>query len=92
MAFWSDSARRIAYLLRRPRFESELSAAGLGLSVFAVRPLAMFLSPGVARIDPMSFAAIAAGLALVSALAALAPALRGLRIDPAVALRREWRP
>jgi predicted permease len=62
---------------------------GLGLSVFAVRPLAMFLVPGVNPADPMNFVLVACGLALVAALATLAPTLRALSIDPAVALRHE---
>jgi len=42
---------------------------------------------GVEPSDPLTFAVVAALLALVAAGAALAPALRATRVDPAVALR-----
>jgi ABC-type antimicrobial peptide transport system permease subunit len=64
-------------------------AIGLGVAVFAVRPLSMFLVPGVRPTDATNFVAVAFALSLVAALATLAPALRALRIDPAVALRQE---
>jgi ABC-type lipoprotein release transport system permease subunit len=49
----------------------------------------MFLVPGVRPTDATNFVAVAFALSLVAALATLAPALRALRIDPAVALRQE---
>jgi predicted permease len=65
------------------------AAIGLALAVFAVRPLSMFLAPGVRATDPANFVAVASGLSLVAALATVAPAARALRVDPAVALREE---
>ena len=65
------------------------AAIGLAVSVFAVRPLSMFLVPEVRATDPVSFLAVACGLTLVAALATVAPTLRALRVDPAVALRHE---
>jgi len=62
---------------------------GLGLSAFAVRPLAMFLVAGVRPDDPMNFLAVGCGLALVAALATVSPIFRALRVDPVVALRHE---
>ena len=62
---------------------------GLAAAVVAVRPLAMFLVPEVRPADPMNFVAVACALALVAALATVAPAARALRVDPAVALRHE---
>jgi putative ABC transport system permease protein len=64
-------------------------AIGLALAVFAVRPLSMFLVPEVHPTDPMNFVLVACTLALVAALATLAPTARALRVDPAVALRHE---
>jgi predicted permease len=64
-------------------------AVGMGLSVLAVRPLAMFLIPEVRPADPWNFAAVAMVLLLVGLAATLAPAIRALRVDPVVALRHE---
>jgi ABC-type lipoprotein release transport system permease subunit len=47
----------------------------------------MFLVPEVRATDPANFLAVAFGLLLVAALATVAPTLRALRVDPAVALR-----
>jgi ABC-type lipoprotein release transport system permease subunit len=49
----------------------------------------MFLVPGVRPTDPANFVVVAGALSLVAALATVAPTLRALRIDPAVALRHE---
>jgi ABC-type antimicrobial peptide transport system permease subunit len=62
---------------------------GLSLAAVAVRPLSMFLVPEVRPADPMNFVAVACALALVAALATVAPTARALRVDPAVALRHE---
>ena len=43
----------------------------------------------VSPTDPLTFAAVAAGLVVVSVLACLVPTLRAVRVDPAVALRYE---
>jgi predicted permease len=64
-------------------------AIGLAAAVVAVRPLSMFLVPGVRPTDPANFVVVAGALSLVAALATVAPTLRALRIDPAVALRHE---
>jgi ABC-type antimicrobial peptide transport system permease subunit len=63
--------------------------AGTVLAVFAVRPLAMFLLPGVKPADPVNFILVGAVLSLVAIAATAAPALRALRIDPMAALRHE---
>ena len=64
------------------------AAAGYLLSLAAVRFLEHLLW-GVRPTDPAAFAAAAAVLLLVAALASLAPALRILRLDPAQTLRNE---
>jgi predicted permease len=65
------------------------AAIGLTLAVVAMRPLSRFLVPGVRATDPRNFVAVCCGLAMVAALATIAPAVRALRVDPAVALRHE---
>jgi predicted permease len=62
--------------------------AGLVLSAVLVRSLAGLLF-GVAPLDPLTFVAAPAGLALTALLACVAPAVRALRADPAVALREQ---
>jgi ABC-type antimicrobial peptide transport system permease subunit len=62
---------------------------GLGIAVFAVRPLAMFLIADVHPTDATNFVAVAAALCLVAAIATIVPTLRALRADPMTALRHE---
>jgi len=75
------------------RQSAVLSAAGIGigmaLAVFAVRPLARFLSPEVRPADLMNFVVVGAVLAAVALAATLSPAVRALRVDPVEALRHE---
>jgi ABC-type antimicrobial peptide transport system permease subunit len=63
--------------------------AGTALAVFAVRPLAAFLVPGVKPADPVNFVIVGTVLSLVALAATTAPALRALRVDPMDALRHE---
>jgi predicted permease len=65
------------------------SVVGLALAVVAVRPLAMFLIPEVRPTDPGTFVVVAAALFLTAVAATVGPALRALRVDPAVALRHD---
>jgi|SRR5271157_1252293 len=65
------------------------AAIGFTLAVVAMRPLSRFLVPGVRATDPWNFVAVCGGLAIVAALATVAPAARALRVDPAAALRHE---
>jgi predicted permease len=64
-------------------------AIGIALSIFAVRPLAMFLSPAVRPSDPWNFFVVAAVLCVVGLAATISPAVRAIRVDPVVALRHE---
>jgi len=63
-------------------------AIGLGLALASSRALASLLF-GVTRLDPLTYVAVAALLALVSAIAAAVPAWRAARVDPAITLRSE---
>jgi predicted permease len=65
------------------------TAAGLAIAILVMRPMAMFLVPGLSPSDPSSFLAAAGVLGAVTMAAILAPALRALRVDPMTALRYE---
>ncbi|MBV8808306.1 MAG: FtsX-like permease family protein [Acidobacteriaceae bacterium] len=62
---------------------------GLTLALFAMRPLAFFLVPGLSAFDSTAFLAVVGALSAVALLATLAPAARALRVDPLTALRYE---
>jgi len=64
-------------------------AIGLGIAVFATRPLAMFLVSELRPTDPLTWLGVIGALAGVAAAATLGPALRAIRIDPLTALRSE---
>lgn len=64
-------------------------AAGLLLAFFATPSLSLFLVPEVGAHDLTAFIFTVAVLAGVAAIASVAPVLRALRVDPAVALRYE---
>jgi putative ABC transport system permease protein len=63
-------------------------ALGTAAALAAVRLLQSFLW-GVAPTDPLTFAAVIALLLVVALVASLIPALRVLRLDPALTLRAE---
>jgi putative ABC transport system permease protein len=63
-------------------------AAGLMASAGATRVIASLLF-GVTPTDPATFVAVAAGLAVVAAVACAIPALRASRVSPTEALRSE---
>jgi predicted permease len=64
-------------------------AVGLGVALFATRPLAMFLVSELSPTDPPTFLGVIGVLAAVAVAATLAPALRAVRVDPIAALRSE---
>jgi len=63
-------------------------AIGVVVAAVATRPMRALLF-GVATVDPLVYAAVAATLAGVAIVASLAPARRAARIDPMVALRSD---
>lgn len=65
------------------------TTVGIGIAIFAMKPLAMFLVPGLSPTDPVAFAAVVAVLGVVALFATIAPARRALRVDPMTALRYE---
>ena len=65
------------------------SAAGLVCAFFLVKPLAMFLVPGLRPADPVTFLAGAAVLAATGFAAAWGPARRAAAVDPMSSLRFE---
>jgi hypothetical protein len=65
------------------------SAIGLVVAFFAVKPLAMFLVPGLKPADPASFLGVLIVLAVTGLIASWGPVRRALAIDPASCLRSE---
>jgi predicted permease len=63
-------------------------AVGIGASLAATRVLSALLF-GVGPMDPVTYAAVSAGLAAVAMLATWLPARRASRIDPIAALRTD---
>jgi len=90
MALGATPAEILRMVLRQ---STSLAATGIGiglaLSVFAVRPLAMFLAPEVRTNDVANFVVVGAVLSVVALIATVAPAMRAVRVDPVVALREE---
>jgi cell division protein FtsX len=80
--------------VRRQFLREGLVLAGAGIAIGVAVSLALTramsaLLFGVGPMDPLTYAAVSAGLAGVALLATWVPARRASRVDPAVALRRE---
>jgi putative ABC transport system permease protein len=88
-ALGADSASLLRLILRGGM---ALTAAGLVIGLagaLAITTLMGDLLFGVGARDPVTLAAVAAGLACVALLACYVPARRAARVDPTVALRYE---
>ena len=93
MALGAEQGRILAMVLRQGATQLAIGLA-LGLGVAAL--IGVFGGSGIRRqlfntnpTDPLTYAAVAALLALVSFLATLVPARRATRVDPMTALRTE---
>jgi putative ABC transport system permease protein len=67
-----------------------LTSAGVVIGVLGAAALTRWISAllfGVAPLDPLTYAAVVAGLFAVALLASLVPAQRAARVDPAIAMR-----
>ena len=62
-------------------------AAGVIAAVWFTRLLTGLLY-GVSAVDPVTFAAVAAGILVVSAISCYVPARRAIRVDPLIALKQ----
>ena len=89
MAMGADR-RRVLRLVLGDGLRLALQAATLGLlgALAMTRSMARLLY-GVGALDPATFVACSAALVLVALVASGAPAWRGTRVDPVVALRAE---
>jgi putative ABC transport system permease protein len=65
------------------------SLVGLFCAFFLVKPLALFLVPGLHPADPASFVTMAVLLAVTGLAAAWGPARRAAAVDPMSSLRHE---
>jgi ABC-type antimicrobial peptide transport system permease subunit len=90
MALGADR-RAVARMVLGGAAKLVASGAAIGLcgAFFLVKPLAVFLVPGLHATDPVSFLAVAAVLAVTGLVAAWGPARRAAAVDPMTSLRHE---
>ncbi|MGO9262649.1 MAG: ABC transporter permease [Bryobacteraceae bacterium] len=81
----------IARMVLRDAARVTLAGTGAGLLValFATKPLAMFLSPGLKPADPLNFGVVALAMLLTGLAATWGPILRAINVDPNATLREE---
>ena len=63
------------------------SVIGVGIALFVMRPLAMFLVASLTPADPLSLGGVVVVLTLTALAASLGPVCRAARVDPATTLR-----
>lgn len=88
-ALGADERHIVGLVLRRAL---SIAAAGIGVGLVVAASGAGLLRSllfGVRPVDPLTFAAVAIAVLVIVAIAAWQPAVRALRIDPAVALRQD---
>jgi putative ABC transport system permease protein len=89
MALGARAGQVLTMILRRGL---TLTAAGVALGLIAAavgsRAIESMLF-GITPLDPTAFAAVAAGFAVIAALASYLPARQATQVDPIVALRVE---
>ncbi|MEN8374311.1 MAG: ADOP family duplicated permease [Gemmatimonadota bacterium] len=89
MALGADRGRLVREVMRRESVQVLIGVAvGVGLATLAARAAAGLVW-GVQPVDPPSLAAGAGALLAVGVVAALTPAIRASRVDPARVLRGE---
>jgi putative ABC transport system permease protein len=89
MALGASGRDVVTLVLRQAAFLAVLGVAlGLGAGFVAMRGLQVLLF-GVRPQDPVTFAAVGAGLFVLALLASVIPARRAARLDPMLALRTE---
>jgi ABC-type antimicrobial peptide transport system permease subunit len=89
VALGLPGSRVVAHVVRHGAL---LVAVGIGLGALAAAALSRLLASmlyGVSAIDPFAYAGAGAALLSVGLIAALIPALRAGRVDPARVLREE---
>jgi ABC-type antimicrobial peptide transport system permease subunit len=72
------------------RQAATLAAVGVAIGLLIALPMALLLQGqlyGIRSIDPATFVSVPVVLLLISALAALVPARKAMRVDPVEALR-----
>jgi len=89
IALGAQTADVIGLVMRQA---AQLTGAGIGVGLAGALALTSVLGSllyGVSARDPLTYATLAALLALVALLATWLPAWRASRVDPILAIRRE---